>query len=105
MAVSVEAAFDFNDSCIDELAASDDLVPALEDMASVIGDVAQGYAPRHIAPTITILGGEIDEAGAVVYVGSADPFAHLWEFGSVNTETYGFMRAAGSEVGESFDVS
>jgi hypothetical protein len=104
-AFALSTTFDFNDACLAELAADEDMLPALEEVAQQIADVGMSYAPRHLANTIGLLGSEVDEQGAVVYVGTADSFAHLWEFGSVNTETYGFMRAAGAAVGDSFDVS
>jgi hypothetical protein len=97
--------FDFNDACLDDLAADPELFDALNDTADAIVGAAASYAPTHLVPTIDVLGSETDEAGCVVYVGTADSFAHLWEFGSINTVTYGFMRAGASDVADSFEPS
>lgn len=105
MGITFDVTFDFNADCVADLAADPELFDSLHEVGAAIIDAAAGYAPRHLANTITDLGDETDEAGCVVYVGTADSFAHLWEFGSINTETFGFMRAGASTVADSFEPS
>jgi hypothetical protein len=106
VSVSVSVSTELDHDAIAELAASPDVLAALYPVAESIADIAAGYAPRRIAPTIGILGeGTGDSGGACVYVGSADPFAHLWEFGSVNTPTVAFMRNAAVTVADRWEGS
>lgn len=103
--LSTSVEFDVAPDLPGEFTGDPDLLAALRDTAESIGSAATVQAPRMIASTIEVLGEDQDSEGDVVYVGSANSFAHLFEYGSVNTQPWAFMRGAASALADRFEPS
>ncbi len=99
--MSATVTFTPNESGIEEVAQSEEVLSALRDAAEAIGEAARSYAPNNQKRGIEVLG----EEQGTVYVGTANPFAHLFEWGSARTMPYGFMRAGATSVVSRFEES
>lgn len=97
--MTVTTTFEIDQDGIDELAQSEEVMDALRATAEAICEVARGYAPRNQRSGIDVLG----EEPGVVYAGTANPFAHLFEWGSARTMPYAFMRNAATSVADRFE--